>query len=202
MTSTWPDDDAERIKDELEAFARSVLDQDVLACQTALVNSLLAEGGRDGWTLDDIENLYPDVDMAGFDECYERARDFGGPTPDPDPYSMDRDQLLAVITAASPSNEHPLPAVTDEQLRRLVIELIDQRSIEGLEEWQEAARDTGPVEVYEWWLVTGYLASRLRGIGEPVLDNEYGCWWGRTCTGQSILLDGTLQRIAASIGSL
>jgi len=36
----------------------------------------------------------------------------------------------------------------------------------------------------------------LDAIGEPTIDNEYGYWWGRTCCGQGLIMDGTLQRIA------
>ena len=53
----------------------------------------------------------------------------------------------------------------------------------------------GSQEPYEWWRVSQYLCDKLNERGEPVIDNEYGQWWGRTCTGQSIILDGTIQRI-------
>lgn len=52
-------------------------------------------------------------------------------------------------------------------------------------------------EVYEWWRVTSWLASQLTAIGQVVLDNNYGTWWGRCTTGQSMLMDGVLQRVAA-----
>lgn len=202
MTRTKSNETATQIKEDLEAFASDVLDRDVLACQTALVNSLLAYGDRAGWTIDHIENLYPDVDMAGFNECHDLVLEHGGSTPEPNPHSMGSSELLAVITEATPSSEHPSPGAAIEHLRRLVIEAIDRRLIEGLDDWQRAARDTGPVEIFEWWLVTDFLAFQLRGIGEPVLDNEYGCWWGRTCTGQSILLDGTLQQLGLWTGCM
>jgi len=32
-------------------------------------------------------------------------------------------------------------------------------------------------------------------LGEPILESDYGTWWGRTCTGQAIQLDGTIQKI-------
>lgn len=54
-----------------------------------------------------------------------------------------------------------------------------------------------PAEVMEWWRVTQSLCVELREIGEVVIDNDYGCWWGRTCTGQGLIMDGTLQKIAA-----
>jgi hypothetical protein len=54
-----------------------------------------------------------------------------------------------------------------------------------------------PAEVYEWWRITSWLCTQLHEIGEVTIDNGYGCWWGRCCTGQGYLMDGTLQRVAA-----
>lgn len=75
--------------------------------------------------------------------------------------------------------KHPLEL---EDLRNLVQENIE------------------PQEIFEWWLVTDWLAEHLIAIGEPVLENDYGFWWGRTCSGQSILQDGTLQQIVKKLG--
>ena len=50
-----------------------------------------------------------------------------------------------------------------------------------------------PQEVYEWWLVSDWLADKLIEVGEPVIKNEFNCsWWGRGCSGQRINLDPTL----------
>ena len=39
-------------------------------------------------------------------------------------------------------------------------------------------------EVLEWWLVTPWLAERLKEQGEIIID-ELGCrWWGRLTSGQ------------------
>jgi hypothetical protein len=76
------------------------------------------------------------------------------------------------------------------------------------DDWQELAFDEKeqlayslgfqpqPHEIFEWWAVTGWLAEQLQQIGQPVLDNDFGHWWGRTCTGQAIILDGVMQKIA------
>ena len=53
-----------------------------------------------------------------------------------------------------------------------------------------------PREIYEWWAVTDWLGDKLIQFDEPVLRNDYGTWWGRTCTGQAIILDGIMQKIA------
>lgn len=53
-------------------------------------------------------------------------------------------------------------------------------------------------EIYEWWLVSGWLADQLREHGEHVPEGD--CVqdvWGRTCSGQAILLDGVIREIAA-----
>lgn len=50
-------------------------------------------------------------------------------------------------------------------------------------------------EVLEWWLVTPWLAARLKEQGEIVIE-EYGCrWWGRTTSGQAIYMDSVIQEI-------
>src|SRR5690606_29795234 len=88
---------------------------------------------------------------------------------------------------------------TIEQCRQwLEDEGYDLPDSEDEEDWQEAVNDNAsPQEVYEWWLVSDWLADRLKEIGEPVLVNDYGQWWGRCTTGQGYLMDGTLQKVAA-----
>lgn len=50
-------------------------------------------------------------------------------------------------------------------------------------------------EVYEWWVVSDWLELKLKLAGEPILSNEYGSWWGRTCTGQAIYADRIIEQI-------
>jgi hypothetical protein len=54
-----------------------------------------------------------------------------------------------------------------------------------------------PAEVFEWWEVGTWLYNKLRDYGEVGIDNGYGHWWGRCCTGQSVTLDGVIQRLGA-----
>lgn len=50
-------------------------------------------------------------------------------------------------------------------------------------------------EVLEWWLVTPYLARKLKGQGEIILE-AYDChWWGRLTSGQAIYFDSVIQSI-------
>lgn len=50
-------------------------------------------------------------------------------------------------------------------------------------------------EVLEWWVVSDWLANELEERGEAVLRSDYGTWWGRTCSGQAISLDGVIEDI-------
>ncbi len=52
-----------------------------------------------------------------------------------------------------------------------------------------------PQEIFEWWLVSPWLGKKLLLEGEPVIDNGYGTWWGRTTTGQAISLDDVIEKI-------
>ena len=56
-----------------------------------------------------------------------------------------------------------------------------------------------PKEICEWWAVSEWLADKLYEIGEPVLYSGYGTWWGRTCSGQAIEMDGTIQKIVEGL---
>ena len=52
-----------------------------------------------------------------------------------------------------------------------------------------------PQEIFEWWLVSNWLGRKLLMVGEPLIDNGFGTWWGRTTTGQAISLDYVINSI-------
>lgn len=56
-----------------------------------------------------------------------------------------------------------------------------------------------PQEIFEWWLVSKWLGRKLLMEGEPLIDNGYGTWWGRTTTGQAISLDYVINSIYEDI---
>lgn len=62
----------------------------------------------------------------------------------------------------------------------------------------EEEPDTEPQEIYEWWIVSDWLASELEQKGEPIIEHEN--LWGRTTTGQAILLDGVINSICEELG--
>jgi hypothetical protein len=54
-------------------------------------------------------------------------------------------------------------------------------------------------EIFQWFLVSSWLAEKLEEIGEPVLRLEDACWWGRTQCGIGLTEDETLIRIVENI---
>ena len=74
-----------------------------------------------------------------------------------------------------------------------------------LEAWESAFDANGwdrpdGSEIFEHWLVTGWLARHLREQGESVVDDVVGLTvWGRATTGQAIYADAVLQRIARRV---
>jgi hypothetical protein len=56
-----------------------------------------------------------------------------------------------------------------------------------------------PQKIFEWWLVSPWLGKKLYIEGEPVIDNGFGIWWGRTITGQAISMDEVINTIYSDI---
>lgn len=184
--------------------AERYLRTEVLQNMTGLVDDLLRatmSGDLRGdlareWDWDMIANLTtPDPDSMDLDELREYAD-----LPDPDVPTIacsaceddDRPETgFGECVKCGGTGEIPDPDYVAEDdpdylddVRRVVRRAIDNGDI------------TEP-EVLEWYAITSWLAGELQGIGEIVIGNGYGYFWGRTCSGQSMLLDGTLQKIAA-----
>lgn len=62
----------------------------------------------------------------------------------------------------------------------------------------DAVRSNGDdwKEVYEYWVCSHWLTEKLMERNEPILDTDFETWWGRTSTGQGIVLDHVIQEIA------
>lgn len=192
---------------EIETLAKIYADRDVLCCDSALVDDLIKSansGDRyvpdlaEGFQYEEIRNLYRDPSDWTLEKCREYLSDYGGDEPDdPNPWTMDRDAIVEAL------NDVSIECTDDESietLREALITNIDDETIDGLDTWREACRDhaqDNPAEVFEWWRVSSWLCGQLDAIGEVTIDNGYGHWWGRTCTGQGFIMDGTLQQVAA-----
>lgn len=194
--------------DILDTWAKQQV-ADYLTCQTALVTELEAKN-FDGFTIDDLQNVYPpeapeseDLEVMGIQDLISVTEELC--------VFQHLDKEVPILDYVISD----MPEVPEERLAELVRNWRSDPSGENLaeiEDWfdtegyTEAVQgfiltnsddsDRDPQEVFEWWLVDSkWLSERLLEIGEPILDNGLGVWWGRTCTGQSIYLDSTLQLV-------
>jgi hypothetical protein len=75
----------------------------------------------------------------------------------------------------------------------------DTTGVQALSACQELVTDHAgdhQAEIFEWYRVSTYLGEALEAAGYVTLRNDYGDWWGRTTTGQALIMDGVLQDIA------
>lgn len=56
-------------------------------------------------------------------------------------------------------------------------------------------REEEPQEIFEWWAVSRWLYEKLKAHGAPVYGDGFNHYWGRTTTGQAIMLDGIISDI-------
>lgn len=167
-----------------------MIDQNIKACQSALVDMLL-KSETEGFSWDDVENVYADPSDWTTETIYEFADD-NGIELDDDPRKMTRGELLEEVYG----DEDHQTEETDDELRETI-------EADKEDSWKDQIRDwsnDNPQEVYQWFLVDSWLCGQLRDMGEVVIDNDYGYWWGRGCCGQAIALDSTFYRLAESLG--
>lgn len=144
--------------------AEKIINQEVLANQTNMVNRLMElvairsmeeehiyqENGLSDFKLENVENLE--------DYCLESIEAYLADTLD-----MSIDEMLEL-------------AACDRE------ELALKHGYRHEEK-----------EIYEWWLVSPYIAEKLAYHHEAILRTGFGTYWGRACTGQSIIADGIFQ---------
>ena len=81
-------------------------------------------------------------------------------------------------------------------------ELLNEYGVESVEELDakyvvnDHDLDYDYAEVHEYWIVTEWFGEKLKEKGEIVEDFMGFTLWGRQTTGQAILLDGVISRIA------
>ena len=62
-----------------------------------------------------------------------------------------------------------------------------------IQNWRDDGQDMQ--EPLEYWIVSEWFYDKLKEIGEPVIEWEGLHIWGRTCSGQAIALDHTIDKI-------
>ena len=77
--------------------------------------------------------------------------------------------------------------------------LIEECFEYGVFDYDEVQNVTEDTEIFSWFLVSDFLANELIELGEPVLSNELGNWWGRTRYGIPLENDPVLKKINAKL---
>jgi len=153
-------------------------------CQSLLVECLMNLDNHDlhGFSVEDVENLFEHK----CPECGETA-EMGATDWCPDCNVVIRGEGDGKRRCdCDPEEDHDLQWNCDDEAWHCT----------SCDWASDKEPDTDPVEVYEWYLITdSWVADKLKDMGQPMLDNDYGTWWGRTCTGQAIALDPTFWTI-------
>ena len=197
---------------KIEEIAERLADRDILCCDSSLVDDMLraaSSGELPGdmmreWDYSEVTNTEPDPSDWDLEQCREYLDDHGIDYPDDNPWPCgedmqeERDRLIEMIETDD-EDAGRFASMSLNDLKDILIRQIEEDD-DRIDAWREAVRDNAEsAEIYEWYRVTKYLANRLEEIGECTLSNSYGEWWGRCATGQNLIMDGVLQRVAASI---
>jgi len=153
--------------------AQRLVERDICYC----VSGLVATAMREGWDAD------PLIDTVAYQADWEEA-------------------VLQYLSGLTHEEWHTIIAqdlggegLITEPLNWIMATLRKQER--GFQDFcQHRGIDPHEWEVYEHWLVTGWLAEKLREKGECVCDDWQGLTiWGRTTTGQAIAMDPVIQQI-------
>ena len=80
--------------------------------------------------------------------------------------------------------------MTSEQVKEDFAEELEGMTEQEIENEIEEIKSEHPEEIYEWYLITdSWLFDWLKENNEVVVITDYGDFWGRCTTGQSIVLD-------------
>lgn len=170
----------------IEVRAKDYQERCIYANQTGLVTHLLSEDS-DYLSYDDIVNYYPNVDAMDGNQLAEYISDELGE----DWRKLD----LIDITDYIFCDEDSDPVDPDTAMRELNPLDLEEYDLEQLREYIRNNQDAR--DIFEWYLVDGFLADDLEALGHPTLTDGSNHWWGRRTTGQFIIHDGVLQQIAA-----
>lgn len=120
---------------------------------------------------EDVENLYTYPELIG------KHVNFDGGTEDERETEIQRLMELSTLDSTTPLQVEEIEADIEE-LKNL---------------------DTQAQDVFEWWAISDYFMRQLRERGYVVYTDSYYNYWGRTTTGQAILLDGIVSRICSDM---
>ena len=187
-----------------------LVDREVLCCVTQEMEYMLSkvfEGDdKNPFTEDDLCNLYlPCCDECGntYGLSEVRVRDLRNADLRRDVYGTDLSGDFVYGVACPVCGE--VYRTGDEAKRCCGEDTVVYRCDNCGAVFSEDERNNLPTEtpeIYEWWAVSNWFGEKLKEHGQPVIESWGKSYWGRTCTGQSISLDGCIINIAAEMGIL
>lgn len=128
------------------------------------------------FTFDDIENYY------SYPEFYGTYAKFEGGTEEQRDEEIER--LQSLLNNSEYDEKTHLEPISEEQASTIEDEISELENLE-----------TEGADILEWWAVSSYLAEKLRENGYCILSDGNNEYWGRTTSGQAILLDSVISRI-------
>lgn len=189
----------------IEELAEMYAERDILCCDSCLVDDLARMSFESNcnvaqeFSIEEWQNVYIDTTDWTAKQCRDYCDDNGIDYPtDSNPFNMEKDEIVEWLDILSVIDEKKAERKDIQDLQEQLFLMIDKGDWGDAEDWRMAVRENADAaEPYEWWRVTGWLCRKLSDIGEVVIDNSYGYWWGRCTTGQGLIMDGVLQKIAA-----
>jgi hypothetical protein len=138
------------------------------------------------FTIDDIENMYSYPEWSA--KVLDESLYFEGGSEDDKNTFLEEFERLENESSELFDNEE-ISKTTHERNKELIAEA--KQEFEGIE--------TEAAEIFEWWVVSEFLYRKLKENGYCVVDAGSCYIWGRTTTGQAILLDYVITRICAEM---
>ena len=173
-------------------YIRAQINNDLGNNQSALVTELLNRG-IDGFGWDYVQGMWPSDDdiHISFSEPIENPYGEGQVEVFYD-IEFELDGVVEKICVDS-EDLNPKYINSNMSMEEVLEDVLHRRSSDEAYEAIERLKDqVGPAEIFEWYSITSSFVRRaLLNQGEAVLQTDYGDWWGRSCTGQAILLDHT-----------
>lgn len=157
-----------------------------------------------------INRLIEQEIYTGANQMVQQISDSQGP----DAFDIDEEQWMALM-AAPDLSEPPEGYRVDQQANGCwMYQRIGEEETANWEEYDTAEeavaaafednRDEPPIqEVFQFWLVSDWLADKLEAIGAPVARDILGFnVWGRTECGQALTMDHHLNQVANALVSV
>jgi len=160
----------------------------VKCCVSSMVENILRmsnEGYDALFSWDNLENLYID-NSKEIEKLQAEIGELEGKKVEE--YD-ENENLLKEETISEFTFERNLEKIENKYSTE-ISDLLDE--IEEFEDEQDR-----PQEVFEWWIVSNRLIEKLKEKGEVVLEDRN--IWGRTCSGQAILLDSVITDICEDL---